>query len=353
MANRYGRAGGNWSAAGTWSASSGGGSDGAGINAGDAVILDANSSGTFTIDGAISIVSIDCTGFTGTLTHNGVTLTISGGTFKLVPGMTFNAASSSRLVSFTSTGTVLISCGGKTLGAATFNGTGGVFQLQDDFAVRADATTTLTAGQFDANNFNVSTGAFSSTGVGVTRRITPGSGTWTLTSTGTNPSTLWDLQSAAGNLTLDAGTWTLLVSSTVTNLRTLQLGTSKTYNNLTVAAAGTTAGGYETRIQCNTGVTINALTLTTPVSVGLGAGTWTVTTLNSIGTAYNNSNILYAIGGGVPTAAVTTANIEWTALFGITYTGSPTATNSFDIGRNSGITISGPSGGGVVGVIGG
>jgi hypothetical protein len=31
MADRYGRAGGNWSAAGTWAASSGGGSDGAGI----------------------------------------------------------------------------------------------------------------------------------------------------------------------------------------------------------------------------------------------------------------------------------------------------------------------------------
>jgi hypothetical protein len=355
VANRYGRAGGNWSASGTWSASSGGGSDGAGINAGDAVILDANSSGTFTIDTTISIVTLDCTGFTGTLTHNSVVLTVSGGTFKLVAGMVYTPTTAGRQVAFTSTGTVLITSAGKTFGAITFNGTGGVFQIQDDMAVRSDGTITLTAGQFDANNFNVTMGGFVSSGAGVTRRITPGSGTWTVNSTGVTPSTVWDLTSAAGNLTLDAGTWTLVVTASATTGRSLNFGVSKTYNNITFVTTGTASNGTTVILSGSTAVTFNVMTLTPPVLVAVGGGTITynITSLVSSGTAASNTNTFFAREGSVITMAVTGATIEYSSISGITFTGSPTATNSFDGGRNTGITISGPSGGGVVGVIGG
>lgn len=350
MANRFGRAGGNWSAAGTWSASSGGGSDGAGINAGDAVILDANSSGSFTIDSSISIVTLDCTGFTGTLVHNsGITLTISGNTFKLVAGMTY-APSAARAITFTSTsGTTLITLGGKTLGAPTFNGSGGTFQFQDAFTWNAASTLILTTGTIDANNQSVTGGAVSSSGAGSTRGITMGSGTWTINGAS---ATVWDLSSAAGNLTLDAGTSTLLFSSAAASTRTAQFGTSKTYATVTVANSGTTGAIFE--LSANTGVTIGTLNFTTPVNARFNTtATYTISNaVNWAGTAYNNANLFMAGSGVTPTLAMNGGTIAWAAFQGLTVSGTPpTTSNSIDLKGNSGFTINAPSGG-AVGVIG-
>jgi hypothetical protein len=341
MADRFGRAGGNWSAAGTWSATSGGGSDGAGLNAGDAVILDANSSGTFTIDGAISIVTLDCTGFTGTLVHNSVILTVSGNTFKLVAGMT-HAPAASRTVIFTSTsGTTAITTAGKTLGIPQFNGAGGTFQFQDAFA--CVGTCTLTAGTLDANNQSVTLGAMSSTGAGVTRAITMGSGTWTINGAS---GTIWDLASAAANLTLTAGTSTLLFSGTANGTRTAQFGTSKTYATVTIANAGTTGAIFE--LSANTGVTIGTLNFTTPVNARFNTtATYTISNaVNWAGTAFNNANMFTA--ANTPTLAMNGGTIAWAVFQGLAVTGTPpTTTNSFDLEGNSGFTINAPSGGAV------
>ena len=348
MADRYGRAGGNWSAAGTWSATSGGGSDGAGINAGDAVILDANSSGTFTIDTTISIVTIVCTGFAGTLAHNNVTLTISGNTFTLAAGMTY-APSFGRIISFTSTGTVLITTAGKVLGSPTFNGTGGTFQAQDAFHWNAAGTLTLTAGTLDCNNQNFTGGVFSSTGAGVARTLSRGSGTWTLAATS---GTVLDCASAAGNLTLTAETSPLIISAAPTTDRTVQLGTSKTYSAITLAASGSTPGAV--LMTANTGVTITALTLTPPINVRWNS-TATYTISNAVtwaGTSSSNA-ILLASGTVTPTLAMNGGTAAWTGFQGITVSGTPpTTSNSLDFKGNSGVTINAPTGGGVVGVIG-
>jgi hypothetical protein len=348
MADRYGRAGGNWSTAGTWSASSGGGSDGAGINAGDAVILDANSSGTFTIDTSISIVTLVCTGFTGTLAHNNVTLTVSGNTFTLAAGMTY-APSSGRIILFTSTGTVLITTAGKTLGSPQFNGTGGTFQLQDALTYNAGGTLTLTAGTLDCNNQNVTGGLFSSTGTGVARTLSRGSGTWTMNAQG---GTVWDCTSAAGNLTLTAETSPLIFSSAPTGDRTVQFGTSKTYSSVTFASSGSTPGML--LVFANTGVTLTALSITAPVNIRFSS-TATYTISNAVtwaGTSTSNA-ILLCSGLVVPTLAMNGGTAAWTGFQGLTFSGTPpTTSNSFDFKGNSGITINAPSAGGVVGVIG-
>jgi hypothetical protein len=88
-----------WNSANNWSATGSGGGDNAGVPTdADDVYLDATS-GNLTIDVAGVCRSINCTGYTGTITHNALTLTIGDGTagagniaLKFVPGMTYTLA---------------------------------------------------------------------------------------------------------------------------------------------------------------------------------------------------------------------------------------------------------------------
>jgi hypothetical protein len=73
------------------------------------------------------------------------------------------------------------------------------------------------------------------------------------------------------------------------------------------------------------------------------------TTINNLvvsGSASAPVALLSASVTVTATVAVTTATIDSAALRWLTFTGGPSATNSFDLGSNSGITITGPSGGG-------
>jgi hypothetical protein len=75
---KYARAaGGAWNAAGTWALTSGGTEVTTVPTAEDDVILD-NLSGSVTIPAAAVAKTLTCTGYTGTLTHNAFTLTLSG-----------------------------------------------------------------------------------------------------------------------------------------------------------------------------------------------------------------------------------------------------------------------------------
>ena len=342
MATRYGRSvGGNWSAAGTWSATSGGGSDGSGLATGDVVVLDAASgAGVFTIDAAFSIASIDCTGFAGTLTHNAFGTTITGNTVKFVPGMTYTAAGNNRILSFTSTsGTTLITTAGKTLGGVVINGAGGTFQLQDALSIRSDGNITVTSGSFDANNFNVTAGGLYSTTAGVTRAITMGNGTWTLTSTS---GSVVEFTSAAGNLTLSAASCHIVVNAVATNTRTLSLGVGKTYGTITLISAGNNTNTTDLTAGVG-GVTIATLNIVSPNIVRLTA-TVPFTVTNPVawaGTGHNNVFVLYATSASFPAMALASGStMDWTAIGGINFTsGSPVATNSFDMKGNYGISI--------------
>lgn len=351
MATRYGRAGGNWSASGTWSATSGGGSDGAGLNAGDDVVLDANSSGSFTIDTSISINSLVCTGFTGTLTHNGVTLTISGNTFTLSSGMTYNAGSSSRVVKFASTsGTTLITSAGKTFGGVTLDGVGGTFQLVDAMSVLAGGVLTLTNGTFDANNQNVTAGFFSSSNAN-TRVLTMGSGTWTINATA---GSVWNCTTSTG-LTVNAGTATILISASATGARSVTLG-GKSWPAVSLVNSGSLPA-YVGFIDAGT---LKSLSITAPMYVAFPASatltitdgfTWAGASFSSMIHVQTNSTS----GTAATISSGNNGSISYGAIEGLTFTGGGTftATNSVDLQGNSGISIGGPSGGGgPIGVIG-
>lgn len=351
MATRYGRAGGNWSAAGTWAASSGGGSDGAGLNAGDDVVLDANSSGTFTIDTSISIATLDCTGFTGTLTHNGVTLTVTGLTFKLVAGMTYTATSGSRLVNYTGTGTLALTSAGKSFGSLTINSSGGGVQQQDALTVISGGTITLTLGTHDCNNFNCSAGIYTSANTNTKALIIGASATLSVTASGT----VFDFSTSAGNFTPPTN-GAVVLTTALTTQRNVILGTSKTWGcSFTVINSG--SAGWTTNFSATTATTIAALNITAPAIVGFSAAvTYNITAALALA-GTSATNVITLLGGSTSTATAVAcaggSTIAWGAIGNLTFTGSPVATNSFNLGGNSGITITGPASGGGARVIGG
>lgn len=235
MALRYAKAaGGNWTAAATWSATGSAGVDSAGVPTSSDDVIFELASGAVTIDATATCKTLDCTAgtgsYTGTLTHNtAVTLTVAGLTFKLASGMTYTLGNTiTSALTFTSTsGTTLITSAGKTVGSVTFNSTGGTFQPQDSMTMgttatlRQDGAHTLTTNNLNHTwgNYNAATGS---------PTLTLGSSTITIL----NGASSWSAQLAG--LTLNAGTSTISISATS---GTPNFG-SKTYNNITWAALG-------------------------------------------------------------------------------------------------------------------
>lgn len=354
MAQRFGRAGGTWSVAGTWSATSGGASDGAGLNAGDDVVLDSNSTGTFTIGTSISIATLDCTGlatgasgspFAGTLSHSAaVALTMTGLTFKLSSGMTYtpvNAGNST--ITFASTsGTTAIALNGKALGTTIFNGAGGTFQIQGDSTLGAASTSiaTFTAGTFDANSHNVTIPGNVVINGGT---LTPGSGAWNVNGVS---GSVWSYTSG----TINAGSWTLNFGGTQTSVRTLALGT-QSYNIVNVSNPGASGVGAGSYTVFTGAVTIATLGLTAPLNVR-----FTSATIFTLTNAFNwagslTSPLLFDSGSNAGAqGTISSANngtISGASLINMNFTGGGTftATNSVSLGNNTGITISPPAAG--------
>jgi hypothetical protein len=138
--------------------------------------------------------NLNFTGFTGTWVNGSATtynikqnLTLSSGmTNSVTAALNFNGTSGT------------ITSNGKALASAITITTGN-YTLAD--ALTTTGTLTLTAGGFDANNFNVTCGSFASSNSNV-RTLTMGSGTWTLTGSG---STIWST-STTTNMTWTATT---------------------------------------------------------------------------------------------------------------------------------------------------
>jgi hypothetical protein len=207
---------------------------------------------------------------------------------------------------------------------------------------------------FSANNPSMTiTTAFNANGAGA-RVLNLGSGTFTLSGTGT----AWDASGAT--FTLNAGTSTLLFNGSLiagTQSRVLQLGTSKTYATISITNPG---NNYEnTQISGTTGATIGTLNLTAPLHLQFATSlTYTITNAFAFaGSSSSNMILLGASSSASPSISTATGSplCNWCAIGGITFTGgaSFSATNSVDLRGNSGITITGPTGGGGGRIIGG
>jgi len=279
MADRY-WVGGTASWDGTallkWSTTSGGIGGAAIPTTADDVFFDNLSTGTCTIaTGNTGAKSINCTGFTGTI--SGTAAISVAGSVTLVAGMTYN-----RTGTTTFTGTGTLTTAGKTTGAVTVNGSGITVTLGD--ALNSTGTLTLTQGTFDANIYNVTCNIVSSSGSSV-RTMTMGSGLWTLGGTGT----IWNTATIT-NLTFNKNTANILLSSTSTIGRTFS-GGGLSFNKLTIGGA---TGTSTLTISGTNSFTELASTKTVAHTVRFSTNQDTIDTWSVTGTAGNvvtvNSN---------------------------------------------------------------
>lgn len=322
-------AGGNWQTAGTWVEAA------VPTAADDVVVLPAGASGQLTLNsGTCSCRSADFTGYTNTLTHSsGVTWAIGDGTtghLKLVAGMTY-APAGARAINFVSTTTGnQITCAGKTLGTVTFNGAGGAWTLQDNFAAAGSVSLTLTAGTLSTNGQTLTLVSLVSTG-SVARTLDMTGSPITCSGTGT----AWN--AGGTNLTITPTGSTLTFTGAGC---TLTMGTF-TYNNLSVTSTGTiTLGGAAT---FNGNVTFNGATT---VNAGASITVLGVFTLGPTALAFKSS-----VGGTARTIALSTTgsavltNVTFTD---IAFTGTAAPVDGYtgtcvDGGGNSGINFTAPA----------
>lgn len=230
--------------------------------------------------------------------------------------------------------------GGTVTVAATINGTNTISSL-----TMGAFTGTL---DFSANDPNITMSTFSGSGTG-TRTLNMGDGTWTITSTGNN--TIWDMATTT-NLTFNANGSTIAFAAAGSANRTINPG-GLTYNIMSFSDSG---GGFSSFLwSSNSNATIATLNITAPVKMAFGQGR-TITITNSFNWAGSSSNPILLLvrddvnGAGTTISSANNGTIDYGVLRGLTFSGGGTftATNSIDAKGNTGITITGPSGSGVV-----
>lgn len=220
--------------------------------------------------------SIDWTGTTGTPAWDFSSLANSVyGSITLISGMTI---SGTQVLTLAGRGSFTLTSAGKTYTQAiTQAAPSGTYTLVDALSTAGDFT--LANGTFTAVTFNVTclTAIISGT---LTRSLTMGTGTWSLTSTAT--ATVWNTTTVTG-LTFSGASSTIVISTTSANTRTFA-GGARTYGTLTYTVAGSTGGLDLTG--ANTFDTINFSDITNARTLRFTAATTTtVTTFNVNGTA--------------------------------------------------------------------
>jgi len=240
MANRYwvgGTADWDGTAGTKWSATSGGAGGASVPTTADDVFFDSASTGTVTItDLNTGAKSINCTGFTGTIT--GIANITVAGSVTLASGMTFTGTN----INFTITGTGTITSAGKQFGLIIVDGAGITVTLGDALNI---GTLSVNQGTFNTANYSVTATAITSN-TSNTRAMSLGSSTVTV-------SALAGFDISGTGLTFTAGTSQINMSNDTAQLRA---GVSNTFYN--VSFTSTSVGN---RSITGTGTVFNNLTL--------------------------------------------------------------------------------------------
>jgi hypothetical protein len=348
MADRYWVGGtATWDATvGTKWASTSGGAGGQSVpTSSDNVFFDAASSGVCTLSGttACNCNNITFTGFTGTITHGaGIFLNVYGN-LTLVAGMTYTPSSTARIVmKATSTGKTITSAGKST--SITFDGVGGGWTLQD--AATVSNTWTLTNGALDTNDVAISmgTGTFTSTNSNV-RTLDLGTSAITFTNGG-----LWDL-TITTNLTHTVGSATFTSTSSTGN--TVFRGGGLTYNSLSCVTL-TSGGILMTGTNTFTDLTVKGLGNTSSMCItGLSlSDNITVTGTLTVGVVTPTGGRMFVQSSTINSPVTITAAavaVDWCDFCDIVGAGaaswnlSAATGGSGDCGGNSGITFTTPA----------
>jgi len=316
----------NWSATGWCTASGGTPVDNNFPLAQDtAVINNAGAITTLTLNVQWNIGTFDASLRTSAMTFDtGLVSPCVYGDWKFGTGVT-SSSSTSGIINFSKNGTQTITSNGIQFGCPiTINHPSAVVQLADAISLTATNTLSLTLGTFDAVSYNVTTGLFLNSASANILKM--GSGTWTLSGTGT----LWNLSITP---TVFAGTSTIVLSDTSTTARTFA-ASGVYYNKLTIGGSTGTS----------------TLTISSSISVGELASTKTVahTIIFTSGLSYTIGkwSVTGTVGNVVtvgPTTAATTYSltIAGPANTGIDYLSisycavSTTSPGEFYVGANS------------------
>ncbi|WLA80274.1 hypothetical protein [Bradyrhizobium elkanii] len=298
-------------------------------------------------------------GFTGTTGLNGSqTITVIDGTHLDVTAVNFVATGTGSINGFwdaANTNNWVSSSGGTDYGQTvpgsadfvTFDGSSGGGTVTLNFggtitiqSISMGAFTGTWDNSVNNNNITCSNTSqtFNISGSG-TRTIKLGSATYTITSNG-----VWNAGTTS-NLTF-LGSSSTIVFSGGSSAKTFT-GGGLTYGTVSVSAG---SGGGLIISGANTFGTIS---VSPPNYIAFPtSGTSTITSMNCAGTSSSQILIQASSVGSAASIAVSGSIGTYCALVGISCTGSPSASNSFNCGGNSGITITAPASGGVIGVIG-
>jgi hypothetical protein len=331
MADRYWVGGtANWdgTAGLKWSTMSGGIGGASVPTTADDVFFTVLSIGTCTVSaGNTGAKSINCTGFTGTLT--GASAITVAGSVTLVAGMTFT-----YIGICTISGTGTLTTAGKAFGSLIVNGVGITVTLGDALNTSTRAIT-VTNGTFTTANFNVTCQSFNSSNSNL-RTLNLGSSTLTinLTFNFTNVT----------NLTFNAGTSQINISSSTGTF----VGGGQTFYNVsfTGTGAGTrTISGANTFNQISS---VSTVAHTITFAADQTIGTWLITgSVGNVVTVRSNTSgtrrtfNLTNVTSGIDYLTVTDIGITNTDRF---YVG----TNSTDGGNNLNVYFTNPPVGGQV-----
>lgn len=211
--------------------------------------------------------------------------------------------SSNKILIFSATST--FTPNGVTVGDdVEINAAGATVTMNGALTLEAARNLTVTAGTFNANNYNVTTTALLSNNSN-TRTITMGSGTWTLTANSTQ--TVWNTPTTT-NLTLNANTSTIVLSGTAVSITKTFAGGGLTYNNLTIGGGA----GTSQIVAFTGGNTFNTLASTKTVAHTVRFPTGTTTTVSDWtikGTAGNLVSIVSSSSGTQATLSKSTAGV--------------------------------------------
>jgi hypothetical protein len=314
-----------WAGSSSWALTSGGsGSDDNFPLAQDSAVIDDNTTLTGTLSLATyNIGSLDASSRTTAIQLNHNAIANRYGDYTLGSGVSITSgAPSSSIQTFSGRGTQTFTSAGKTISfPITVNKPAGAFELDDAF--ESSNNITLTSGTFDAVTYNVTAAQFSAPNTRVTLRM--GSGTWTLSGTGT----VWDATGLGSALSaFYKGSADILLSNTSTTARTFN-GAILSYNKLTIGGA---TGTSTLTITSNNSFTELASTKTVAHTIALGTTTQTFGKWSVTGTA---GNVVTLTGTGTAhiLAGSCTDGIDYLAMNGIGFSANSPA--EFYAGANS------------------
>ena len=350
MATYYARGvGGNWTAAATWSLTSGGGATGATPTAADECIFDVNS-GNVTVNSGAVCRSWTVNGYTGTITHTAaVTLTIGDATagtsnrivYFATSGWTYtlgNAATSAVALASTSATQQTITSSGRTFGNFTLNGTGSSTLLADAFT--STGTLTHNAGTFNTGNFTVGASTFNF-GNATTRTLTLGSSTINLSGV----SSVFTGSGSSG-LTVTANTATVNLNGAVTSGSSLMVLAGANWNGLSFVTSAANQASIN-----GGGATIGNFTITGSANKTdqyRFQNTFTVSgTLTVNGNSATNRILLFGLTPGTANTITTAnapvlSNVDFADITAAGAGGTWSGTSLGDLGGNTNITFTTP-----------